>query len=319
MRARTGFAAFVAVVGVAGALAATAGTGAQASTVSFPSEQGPHLIPGDLLVSTSYYVNDPNIVAGTTVLPPGSGSAGAVAVGREATTRTCCQQRHRGRPASASRPRCSFDEFSPSGFPGRDPGAGQRAEHQLLLQVRGRAQPVLRRQDVTFIDYVAARDTVDASNANTPGVIDPTNPVTGAYYRVASLSADGKWTFTETNAYSGNNGRAAVMAKVGGQYFYYTAGNAGNGGLTAAAGRRPRRGHADHHPVEPARVRAEPGPAHPGRPVQRQPSSTATGYRKVGKDDNFRGPTRDNDGLYQTRQRQRTASTPVTPCAPGGS
>jgi hypothetical protein len=30
------------------------------------------------------------------------------------------------------------------------------------------------------------------SNANTPGVIDSTNPVTGAYYRaVASLSADG--------------------------------------------------------------------------------------------------------------------------------
>ena len=29
------------------------------------------LIPGDLLVSTSYYRNDPGIVAGTTQLPPG--------------------------------------------------------------------------------------------------------------------------------------------------------------------------------------------------------------------------------------------------------
>jgi hypothetical protein len=53
------------------------------------------------------------------------------------------------------------------------------------------------------------------SNSNTPGVIDPTNPVTSANYRaVASLSADGQWNFTETSAYSGNNGRAAVKAKV---------------------------------------------------------------------------------------------------------
>jgi hypothetical protein len=46
---------------------------------------------------------------------------------------------------------------------------------------------------------------------------------------VAQLSANGKFTFTETNAYSGNNGRAAIEAKVNGKYYIYTAGNAGNG------------------------------------------------------------------------------------------
>jgi hypothetical protein len=78
MRPRTGIAAFVTAVGLAGALA-TAGSGAQAST-GRPGDQGTRLIPGDLLVSTSSYVNDPDIVAGTTILPPGSGSAGAAAI-----------------------------------------------------------------------------------------------------------------------------------------------------------------------------------------------------------------------------------------------
>ena len=59
--------------------------------------------------------------------------------------------------------------------------------------------------------YVASPDALDVSNSNTPGVIDPTNPVPGAYYRaVAQRRATGSSRFTETNAYSGNNGRAAI-------------------------------------------------------------------------------------------------------------
>src|ERR1700748_1650207 len=66
MRPRAGIAAFVIVAGVAGTLAA-AGTGAQASTSARPrpGDQGTRLVPGDLLVTTSTYVNDPDIVAGT--------------------------------------------------------------------------------------------------------------------------------------------------------------------------------------------------------------------------------------------------------------
>ena len=83
--------------------------------------------------------------------------------------------------------------------------------------------------------HVAGPGQVDVSNSNTPGVIDPTNPVPGTDYRaVAQLSRNGKFAFTETNAYSGNNGRAAVEAKVGGRSYIYTAGNAGNGSNNAA-------------------------------------------------------------------------------------
>ena len=63
-------------------------------------------------------------------------------------------------------------------------------------------------QDVMFMGYRAPVAAVDVSNSNTPGVIDPTNPVTGAAPRVvADLGRDGRFdSFTLTNAYSGNNG-----------------------------------------------------------------------------------------------------------------
>ncbi|WNC94589.1 VCBS domain-containing protein [Paraburkholderia sp. FT54] len=82
---------------------------------------------------------------------------------------------------------------------------------------------------ITFNGYNAAIDSIDRSNSNTPGVIDPTNTdiATPTYRTVAQLNLATKaLTFTNTNAYSGNNGRASVLA--GGQY--YIVGNAGNSG-----------------------------------------------------------------------------------------
>src|SRR5579863_3018091 len=81
MRRRTRIAVIACAAGMASALAAGAvGSGAQASVITPGFGDDTHLIPGDLLVSTSHYTNDPNIVAGQTILPPGSGSAGALAV-----------------------------------------------------------------------------------------------------------------------------------------------------------------------------------------------------------------------------------------------
>jgi hypothetical protein len=72
-RPRTGIAALLTAVSAAGVL--TAATAAQASTGHSATQPAGHqagLVPGDLLVSTSRYTNDPNIVAGQTQLPPGS-------------------------------------------------------------------------------------------------------------------------------------------------------------------------------------------------------------------------------------------------------
>jgi hypothetical protein len=84
---------------------------------------------------------------------------------------------------------------------------------------------------LTFMGYASAIDQIDVSNSNTPGVVDPTNPVGfNAYRVVGEVDAHGSFRFTETNAYSGNNGRAAILNNTNGVNFYYTAGNAGNGG-----------------------------------------------------------------------------------------
>ena len=93
----------------------------------------------------------------------------------------------------------------------------------------------LDKKSITFVGYVGGHGFVtdenqlDVSNSNTPGVIDPTNPVVSQYYRsVAEVDADGHLRVTDGNAYSGNNGRAAIKAG----WKYYMSGNDNNGGLT---------------------------------------------------------------------------------------
>src|SRR5580692_2815201 len=177
MRPRTGIAAFVTVVGVAGALAAAAGPGAQASTAGHPGDQGGRLIPGDLLVSTSDYVNDPNIVAGKTVLPPGSGSAGALAIANGNYPYVFNNDSVDGSFGVTSP--LYLDEITPSGRP-QDfiPVRSSELNTSFSSKSEGALNLSSDGKYVTFMDYVAAPDTVDVSNANTPGVIDPTNPVT---------------------------------------------------------------------------------------------------------------------------------------------
>ncbi|MBV9125850.1 MAG: hypothetical protein JO112_21065, partial [Planctomycetes bacterium] len=87
---------------------------------------------------------------------------------------------------------------------------------------------------VTFMAYESPSNALDVSNSNTPGHIDPTNPV-GAYpvnqgptqRAVVQIDANGNLTVTPVNTYSGNNGRAAILGSNG---LYYMTGNAGNGG-----------------------------------------------------------------------------------------
>jgi hypothetical protein len=299
MRPRTSIATVLAVLSAAGVIAAT--TSSAGASASKPADRGHHgeLVPGDLLVSESYYQNDPGIVAGSTILPPGAGSAGTAAI------------------ASGNYPYvfnndtvdASFGVTSPlylkelttSGRPvATIPVPTQYLTTSFSSKSEGALNLSANGKYVTFIDYSAAPDTVDASNANTPGVIDPTNPVPGTYYRtVAQLGQDGKFSFTETNAYSGNNGRAVAAADVDGQEYYYTAGNAGNGsnpqpnGIILGAGTQI---------VTPSTE--DPYAQTPGTPTPVGSFSVAElGDKadKIGKDDNFRGLTIYNNVLYYTK------------------
>ena len=152
--------------------------------------------------------------------------------------------------------------------------------------------------DLTLMGYVAPVGALDVSNSNTPAVIDPTNPVSRSNYRVvADLHGNGQSTFTETNAYSGNNGRAAVLNTAANAF--YTAGNAGNGGNPQPTGVVNGSGAQFITPLPPPEGAQAPGQPTPvGSFNITQLGDTAD---KLGKDTNFRGLTVYNNVVYLTK------------------
>ncbi|HEX7690558.1 MAG TPA: PEP-CTERM sorting domain-containing protein [Burkholderiaceae bacterium] len=163
-------------------------------------------------------------------------------------------------------------------------------------------------RSVTFMGYVAAVNQLDVSNANTPGVLDPTNPVKTVVQRgIATVSlATGALGVTAVNAYSGNNGRNAVLA--GGNY--YTVGNAGNSGkgvsgavLSQLSDDTGLQMIAAGQSGATTVVGKTYGSAGSTTGYQHGFSTVATGGAadKTGKDDNFRGETLFGNTLYVTK------------------
>jgi hypothetical protein len=295
-RARAGVAAVVTVLCAAGGVAAAgAPAGASGAGTGFR-----FIFPGNLLVSESFYTADPNIVAGQTQLPPGCTGANCVT----ATANGTYPQVFNNALVDGSfgvTSKIYLAEMTPGGFPIATipvpanelvTSFSSKSELALNLSPDGRT--------VSFMGYAAAPDDVDVSNSNTPGVIDPTNPVPSAFFRaVAQLSGNGNFGFTETNAYSGNNGRAAITADAGGQELIYTSGNAGNGGNPQPNGVILGAGAQLIHPSDQPESAQNPGPPTPVGSF----NITELGNKadKIGKDDNFRGLTIFNNVLYYTK------------------
>jgi hypothetical protein len=155
-------------------------------------------------------------------------------------------------------------------------------------------------QFVTFMGYLAPIDALDVSNSNTPGVVDPTNPVNETDFRVvAQVDGHGKFRFTKTNAYSGNNGRAAILNNTNGANILYTAGNAGNGSNPQPNGVIIGAGAQFLAAQTKALVAQDPGLPTPVGSF----NITQLGYAadKIGKDTNFRGLTIFNNVVYTTK------------------
>ena len=256
------------------------------------------LVPGNLLVSTSKY-READLQPGVTVLPPGctSGCATATADGAYpyvfdndivdpsfgvAAPIVLDQLNPQG--ALVSKLKVPTDQLVTS--------FSSKSELALNLSTSGR--------QITFMGYAAPKDGLDISNSNTPGALDPTNPVSSQYYRgVAAVGPFGGLSVTETNAYSGNNGRAAIANDSGGHSVIYTAGNAGNGsnpqpsGVVLGAGAQIIN-----------QTRAPEAAQSPGTPTPVGSFSvTQLGDKadKIGKDDNFRGETVSGNVLYYTK------------------
>jgi hypothetical protein len=281
---------------------AACGLAAAASPAASAHSRPGLLLPGNLLVSRSVYENSANaIVPGTTVLPPGC-TAGCVTATADAGYPQVWNN-VLADPTFGVTSQVFLDQLTPSGHristlpvpvASRHGGIvtsfSSKSELALNLSTSGR--------DVTFMGYAAPIDGIDISNSNTPAVVDSTNPVTSSYFRaVAALDPSGRLSFTETNAYSGNHGRAAILNDRA--HVIYTAGNAGNGSNPQPDGVITGAGAQIMTPqFAPERVQ-QPGPPAPLGSF----SVTQLGDKadKVGKDTNFRGLTVFDNVVYLTK------------------
>jgi hypothetical protein len=264
--------------------------------------------PGNLVVSRSVYDNNPNNVTVGETLPPNCTTGCGTAVTDGSYPQVFNNDGPDGSFGVTSRIfldqiipplglRLSSLEVPNSSERGLRPGSDV-----LVTSFSSKSELALNlspdRKSLTFMGYVAPIDTLDVSNSNTPGAVDPTNPVPATIFRaVAQIDRWGSMHFTETNAYSGNNGRAALYNPA--INAFYTAGNAGNG-----SGKQPvdvilGAGAQFVTPSEVAESLQTPGLPTPLSSF----SVTELGDSadKIGKDDNFRGLTIYNNVVYYSK------------------
>jgi len=273
-----------------------------------------HFFPGNLVVSRSVYDNNPNNVATGQILPPGC-----------ASTQIPCPTT--GAPDNGTYPavfnnvlydpsfgitsKILLDQTTVFGWvlntlevPNSSLKNIGGTSDQLVTSFSSKSELGLHLSTdgkyLTFMGYVAPIDTIDVSNSNTPAAVDPTNPVGQSFLRaVAQVDQSGKFQFTETNAYSGNNGRAVILNRLAGADVYYTAGNAGNGNNPQPDGVVLGAGAQILTPSTSPEVGQMPGTPTPVASF----SVTELGGKadKIGKDDNFRGIRIFNNVLYFTK------------------
>ena len=293
----------------------------------------PQFYPGDLVVSRSVYDNLAGNVTVGEQLPPNCTSGNCVFAVANGTYPFVFNNA----PVDGSfgiTSRIFLDQLTPSGVPLNTlelPNSLQSGitgkSDQLVTSFSSKSELGLHLSTdgtyLTFMGYVAPVNTLDVSNSNTPAAPDSTNPVPSAYYRaVARIDAWGHLDFTETNAYSGNNGRSAILNNTYGNDVYFTAGNAGNGSTPQPDGVVLGAGAQILSPVNEPEFEQTPSLPTPVASF----SVTELGDKadKVGKDDNFRGMTIFNNVLYYTKGSGGNGvntvyyvNTSDTPCANG--
>jgi hypothetical protein len=276
-----------------------------------------YFTPGNLVVSRSVYDNNPsNVVVGVTVLPPNC-SAPSGSCTTPATTAISdgtYPYVFNNDTIDASfgiTSKIFLDQITPSGalvnsleVPNSSQNGVPPTKDQMVTSFSSKSELALNlstdHKYLTFMGYLAAINSIDVSNANTPSIIDPTNPDGVIAYRVvAQVDQKGKFNFTKTEAYSGNNGRAAVLNNTNGANVFYTAGNAGNGGNPQPDGILIGAGLQILTSQVKSLVAQKPGDPTPvGSFNITQLGDTAD---KIGKDTNFRGLTIFNNVIYTSK------------------
>jgi hypothetical protein len=268
-----------------------------------------YFYPGNLVVSRSVYDNNPNNVQVGMTLPPNctSGCVRAVADGTYPRV-------FNNAPVDGSfgiTSKIFLDQITKAGalvnslqIPNSSQSGVSPSKDQMVTSFSSKSELALNlsldHKYLTFMGYFSPINAIDVSNSNTPGVVDPSNPVGTSVYRVvAQINQNGKLHFTATNAYSGNNGRAAILNNTLGANLIYTSGNAGNGGnpqpkiVIIAAGAQIL--------TPEAKSLATQAPGLPTPVASFNIIQLGDPADKAGKDTNFRGLTIFNNVLYTTK------------------
>jgi hypothetical protein len=287
-------------------------SGLAGGTSAFADDDNVVFTPGNLLVSRSVYDGTPNLIqAGVTQLPPNCiGSACVTATANGSYPNVFNNAIADGSFGITAK--IVLDEIKPSSgkrvnsleVPNNLDRDISPTSDQMVTSFSSKSEIALNLSTsghvVTFMGYLSPVNAIDVSNSNTPAVIDPTNPVSESVFRVvAEVDANGHFHFTETNAYSGNNGRAALLNDKNGANVVYMSGNAGNGGNPQPVGVISGAGAQILTPVQTPLAKQNPGLPTPVGSF----SITELGLKadKVGKDTNFRGLTAFNDVVYTTK------------------
>ena len=270
--------------------------------------------PGHLLLSRSVYDAPANIITpGVTQLPPGCTPGNCVTATADGTYPTVFNNAIVDASFGVTAP-ILIDEMLivPSGdvvqtvqVPNSSEKGVKTTTDQMVTSFSSKSEIGLNlsldRNSVSFMGYLSPVNAIDVSNSNTPDVVDPTNPVPSTDFRVvASVDQLGQFHFTKTNAYSGNNGRAAILNNANGANVYYTTGNAGNGanpqpnGVIVGAGAQI---------VTPSKLALaqQPDPGQPTPVGSFNVTELGDKADKTGKDTNFRGLTVFNNVIYTTK------------------
>ena len=275
-------------------------------------------IPGNLVITRSVYTDLQNVTPGVTNLPPGCtpisptnpSPADPCATAVVNSAYPYVFNNITVDPNFTLTGKIFLDQITPFGFvlsslevPNSTQEGVTATSDQMVTAFASKSELGLNLsidgKALTFMGYVAPVSGIDVSNSNTPEAIDPTNPIKLANYRcVAQIDTFGNFQFTETNAYSGDNPRNALLndsANV-----YYMAGNDGNGTLNP----------------QPVSIILATGaqittPANEPEALQTPGVPTAVGSfnlrqlgdkpDRTGKDNNFHGLRDYNNVLYYTK------------------
>ena len=270
--------------------------------------------PGNLVVSTSVWTTNPSITPGTTQLPPNCG-------GTTYTDATCTTAIANGTypqvfnnatvdGSFAVQQPIWIDEITTSGtpvsqveVPNSTMSGVTSSSDQMTTSFSSKSELALNdstdNQYLDFMGYTSPSGALDVSNSDSPGAIDTTNTdsATPTYRAVAQMDQYGNVQFTETNAYSGDNGRAAILNTAANTI--YMAGNAGNGSKPEPKGVVTGTGSqilATNNGPESGQSPGATTPMGVFNIVQ-----TGAAADTAAKDTNFRGLTVYNNVVYYTK------------------